>query len=208
MRPGRLPAPERNALGSDHGPAVSLNVDASTTSDAQAVHAVLAGRTETYAVLVRRYQDVLFAHAVRMVGGRDEAADLVQRALVRGFRRLSSCREPERVGGWLFRILANECRDQLRDRRRRDLSLEILPVLPDRGAPSPERDAQAEELRGRVNAALDRLEPDQREAFVLKHVEGRSYEEMASLVGASVAALKMRVHRAREGLQGLLEVYR
>ena len=67
-------------------------------SDAQAVRAVLAGRTEAYAVLVRRYQDVLFAHAARMVGGRDEAADLVQRALVRGYRRLASCREPGRVG--------------------------------------------------------------------------------------------------------------
>ena len=183
-------------------------MDSSTPSDAQAVGAVLAGRTEAYAVLVRRYQDVLFAHAVRMVGSRDEAADLVQSAFVRGFRRLSSCREPARVGGWLFSILANECRDQVRDRRRGDLSLETLPALHDRGASSPERDAHAEEVRGRVQAALDRLEPDQREAFVLKHVEGRSYEEMESLLGASVSALKMRVHRAREGLQGLLGVYR
>ena len=183
-------------------------MDRSTLSDGQVVLAVRAGRTEAYALLVRRYQDVLFAHAVRMVGGHDEAADLVQRSLVRGFKRLDSCREPERVGGWLFRILANECRDLLRDRRRKDLSLETLPVLPDRGAPSPEGDAHAEELRARVNEALDRLDPEQREAFVLKHVEGRSYEEMASLLGASVAALKMRVHRARAGLQGLLEAYR
>jgi RNA polymerase sigma-70 factor (ECF subfamily) len=182
--------------------------DASDLTDAQAVRAVRAGKTETFAVLVRRYQDVLFAHAVRMVGGHDEAADLVQRSFVKGFRKLDGCREPERVGGWLFRILANECRELLRDRRRKDLSLEILPVLPDRGAASPESDAHAEELKQRVNEALDRLEPDQREAFVLKHVEGRSYEEMASLLGASVAALKMRVHRAREGLQGLLEAYR
>lgn len=183
-------------------------MDSSTLSDLQVVQAVRSGRTETYGVLVRRYQDVLFAHAVRMVGGHDEAADLVQRAFVRGFKKLESCREPERVGGWLFRILANDCRDQLRDRRRKDLSLDTLPVLPDRDAASPESDAHTEELKDRVNEALDRLEPDQKEAFVLKHVEGRSYEEMASLLGASVAALKMRVHRAREGLQGLLEAYR
>jgi RNA polymerase sigma-70 factor (ECF subfamily) len=183
-------------------------MDQVALTDAQAVRAVLAGRTEAFAVLVRRYQDVLFAHAVRMMGARDEAADLVQKSLVRGFRRLGSCREPERVGGWLFRILANECKEQLRSRRRSDLSLETLPFLPDRGAASPEIDAHAEELRERVRAALDRLDPDQREAFVLKHVEGRSYDEMASLLGVSVSALKMRVHRAREGLQEQLEVYR
>ena len=177
-------------------------------SDAQAVRAVLAGRTDAFAVLVRRYQDVLFAHAVRMMGARDEAADLVQKALVRGFRKLGSCREPERVGGWLFRILANECKEQLRSRRRSDLSLETLPFLPDRGAPSPEGDAHAEELRARVRAALEGLDPDQREAFVLKHIEGRSYEEMSALLGVSVPALKLRVHRAREGLQQQLEVYR
>ena len=175
-------------------------------TDAQAVRAVLQGQPDMYAVLVRRYQDVLFAHAVRMVGGRDEAADMVQRSFVRGFTRLGSCRNPEHVGGWLFRILANECRDRLRARR--ELSLETLPPLPDRAGRDPDDDAHTEELRARLDAALDRLEPEQREAFVMKHVEGRSYEEMSTLLGATVGALKMRVHRAREGLQHLLEVYR
>ena len=176
-------------------------------TDAEAVRAVLAGQPETYAVLVRRYQDVLFAHAVRMIGGRDEAADVVQRALVRAFGKLGSCRDPERVGGWLFRILANECRDRLRARRP-ELPLDTLPPLPDPTGAEPDEEAHAEQLRARLHAALDRLDPEQREAFVMKHVEGRSYEEMSSLLGATVGALKMRVHRAREGLQNLLEVYR
>jgi RNA polymerase sigma-70 factor (ECF subfamily) len=178
-----------------------------TLTDAQVVRAVLAGQPELYAVLVRRYQDVLFAHAARMVGGRDEAADVVQRALVRGFERLRSCREPERVGGWLFRILANDCRDRLRARRA-ELSLETLPPIRDPGGGDPDEDAHAEELRARLYAALDRIDPEQREAFVMKHLEGRSYDEMATLLGATIGALKMRVHRAREGLQHLLEVYR
>ena len=113
---------------------LSSAMDSSSLTDAQVVHAVLTCRTDAYGVLVRRYQDVLFAHAVRMVGERDEATDLVQRVLVRAFRRLASLREPERVGGWLFRILANECREQLRNRRRRDVSLESLPLLPDPAA--------------------------------------------------------------------------
>ena len=60
----------------------------------------------------------------------------------------------------------------------------------------------------RLDAALAKLTPDQREAFVLKHVEGRSYEEMAAVLDVSAASLKMRVHRAREALQELLEDYR
>lgn len=178
-----------------------------TLTDADAVAAVRAGRTDEFAVLVRRYQDVLYAHAVRMVGEGDDAADLVQRAFVKGFERLDRCREPDRVGGWLFRILANECRDHLKSRRRRDLSVDVLPPLPDPDA-RPEVEAGAAEMRDRLRSALDRLDPDQREAFVLKHVDGRPYDEMAALLGVSVPALKMRVHRAREGLQTILEAYR
>ena len=176
-------------------------------SDTEAVEAVLSGRTDAFAVLVRRYQDVLYAHAVRMVGSTDDAADLVQRAFVKGFERLARCREPARVGGWLFRILANECRDHLKSRRRTDLSVEVLPPLrtPD---PGPDDAAREAELQREVEAALERLDPDQREAFVLKHVDGRPYDEISALLGVSVSALKMRVHRAREGLQTILEAYR
>lgn len=62
-------------------------------------------------------------------------------------------------------------------------------------------------MRSRVWGALDALTPEQREAFMLKHVDGRSYEEIAAVMDLSVAPLKMRVHRARQALRGLLEEY-
>ena len=71
----------------------------------------------------------------------------------------------------------------------------------------PDTDLEREELKERVQQALERLSPEQREAFVLKHLEGRSYGEMATLLGASKSALKMRVLRARDELQTLLKVY-
>jgi RNA polymerase sigma-70 factor (ECF subfamily) len=71
----------------------------------------------------------------------------------------------------------------------------------------PSSDVEGAEIRSRVWGALDTLTPEQREAFVLKHVEGRSYEEIAAVMDLSVASLKMRVHRAREALRGLLEEY-
>ena len=175
-------------------------------TDEQVVRDVLAGDRDAYRLLVRRYGDMMHAHALRMTSSPDEAADLVQRALVQGFKKLRSCREPARVGAWLFRILANLCKDHVRSRRRSDISLTHVAAHLS-GNLNPETDAARAEFRERVWGALDALTPEQKEAFVLKHVEGRSYEEIAAVMDLSVASLKMRVHRAREALRGLLEEY-
>lgn len=175
-------------------------------TDAQVVRDVLDGDRDAYRLLVRRYGDVLYDHALRMVGSPDAAADLAQQAFVRGYQRLASLRDPERVGGWLFRILANLARDQARARTRGRVPLQSLPELPGDGS-APDEDAAAEEVRRRIGQALDRLTPEQREVFVLKHVEGRSYEEIAAVMDLSVGALKMRAHRAREALRFLLKEF-
>jgi RNA polymerase sigma-70 factor (ECF subfamily) len=175
-------------------------------TDAQVVRDVLSGDRDAYRLVVRRYGDVLHGHALHMTGSSDEAADLVQRAFVKGFRKLSSCREPDRVGAWLFRIVANLCKDHVRSPRREDVSMTVVGGAL-RSTADPSSDAEGSEIRTKVWGALDTLTPEQREAFVLKHVEGRSYEEIAAVMDLSVASLKMRVHRAREALRGLLEEY-
>ena len=188
------------------GPGTFPLMSSEELSDGEVVREILGGQREMYRVLVRRYQDVLYRHAYRMVGQPDDAADIVQKTLVSGFQKLNRCRDPERVGGWLFRIAANLCKDFLKSPRRADLSLEgASATVVDRSR--PDADLEREELKERVKQALERLSPEQREAFVLKHLEGRSYGEMASLLGASKSALKMRVLRARDELQTLLKVY-
>jgi RNA polymerase sigma-70 factor (ECF subfamily) len=177
---------------------------AAERTDAQVVRDVLAEDRDAYRLLVRRYGGVLHHHALHMVGSSDVAADLVQQAFVTGYRRLRSCRHPDRVGAWLFRILANLCKDYTRSPRRRDVPLQSVAEIRGRGS-DPGEDAARAEVRDRVHAALEQLTPEQREAFVLKHIEGLSYEEIAAMMDTSVAALKMRVHRARESLRGLLE---
>lgn len=175
-------------------------------TDGQVVRAVLDGRPDSYRLLVERYQDVLYRHALRMTRRPDDASDIVQRALVKGFRRLEDCRHPDRVGGWLFRITANLCKDYLKDRRRDEVALDDAPTLvSSRG--DPERELDQSELGQVLERALARLSEEQREAFLLKHMEDRSYEEMSDMLGASVSALKMRVHRAREELRDLLSGY-
>lgn len=156
---------------------------------------------------MRRHQDALYRHAVRMLGRPDDAWDVVQESLVRGYRNLEDCRHPDRVGGWLFRILSNLCKDRLRSRHQDDVSLEDAPPV-EAGRGDPDRELEKRELSEELEEALESLSPNQREAFLLKHLEGRSYEEMSEMIGASVSALKMRVHRARDELQELLEHYR
>jgi RNA polymerase sigma-70 factor (ECF subfamily) len=171
-------------------------------ADAELVGRVLRGERQAYARLVARYQEALYRHAVGMVGDRDAAADLVQDTFVKAFTRLDTC-DPERFAAWLFRILRNRCKDWLKNRRQH-----TAPLLPEAHA-APETDdpglaLERTELGRVVHAALMRLPPAQREAFLLKHVDGLSYEEMAERLGSGVSALKMRVMRAREALQEIL----
>lgn len=173
---------------------------AAEPSDGQVVRRVLDGDREAFGVLVQRYQDSLYRHALRMLNREDAAADAVQDALVRGYQKLDRCRDPDRVGGWLFRITANLCRDRLRARREDRVALEDAPPLSARGD-GPEEDARRAELRSELERALGTLSAEKREAFVLKHLEELTYEEMAERTDASVSALKMRVHRAREELE-------
>jgi RNA polymerase sigma-70 factor (ECF subfamily) len=176
---------------------------AAPSTDADLVALVLAGDTERYAALVRRHQATLYRHALGMVGSGDAAADLVQDALVRAYARLASCRDPDRFGPWVFQILRNRCLDYLKDRRRNTVPLTEETACA--GArDDPEATMEQAELRRDVLRALDALPTAMREAFLLKHVDGRSYEEMSEMLGASVSALKMRVLRAREALHARL----
>jgi RNA polymerase sigma-70 factor (ECF subfamily) len=174
-------------------------------NDAEIVARVLGGDREAYRLLVRRYQDTLYRHALHMTGSADTASDLVQTALVKAYSRLSRCREPERFGAWLYRILANACKDHLKSRRHQLVSLdtEHPPSVYAKGDPGA--DLERSELRDLLEGAIARLPAIQREAFLLKHVDGQSYEEIAEVLNVSVSALKMRVLRAREALRAVLE---
>jgi RNA polymerase sigma-70 factor (ECF subfamily) len=176
-----------------------LDVD----GDAVLVQRVLAGEEAAYGALMARYQDRFGRYATHLLGDQYEAEDALQEAFVRGYRFLHQCEAPERVGAWLFRILVNRCRTaRVRIRRR---SQEI-PV-----DTAPENDGAVARLpadpgwRDEIDRALARLPQDLREAFLLKHVEELSYEEMEQLTGAGISALKMRVKRACDRLRDLLQ---
>lgn len=169
--------------------------------DAALVRLVVAGDTGAYGALVARYRDRLFRYATRVLGDAADAEEALQDSFVRAFRALRRCEDPARFGAWLFRILVNRCRTIGAQRGRRERVLVASGITPEPGVPHP---AERAAWREAIEWALARLGPDYREAFVMKHVEDLSYEEMAELTGAGVSALKMRVKRACDQLRTLL----
>lgn len=176
-----------------------------TVSDSELVRRVLDGDTPAYALLVNRYRERYVRFAAHMLGSADDAEEVVQDTFVRAYAALGRYEEREQFRAWLFRILVNRCRTaggRLRRRARTFIAHERTL----HAAPAAEEDDGA--WRDEIHRALAQLPPEQREAFLLKHVEELSYEEMMAITGASLSALKMRVNRACRRLRELLqEVY-
>jgi RNA polymerase sigma-70 factor (ECF subfamily) len=174
--------------------------------DAAIVERVLAGDTDAYALLVSRYRDRYARFAVHMLGNREDAEEALQDSFIRAYRSLGRCEDPEKFGSWLMQILINRCRTHGGRRRRRErtfVSDDIAMLNASEMHPADQR-----AWRGEIERAVGQLDPLQREAFLLKHVEERSYEEIAELTGVGISALKMRVKRACDRLRELLqEVY-
>jgi RNA polymerase sigma-70 factor (ECF subfamily) len=175
-------------------------------TDAEVVRQVLNGDSELFAVLVSRYSERYVRYATQMLGSREDAEEALQDAFVRAYRSLKNCEEPERFGAWLFQILINRARTAgaRRGRRERTFVRDDIALM----TAASEHPADQSDLREEIYRALDLLDAEQREAFLLKHVEGLSYEEISEMTGAGVSALKMRVKRACDRLKvSLQEVY-
>lgn len=171
--------------------------------DGVLVRHVLDGNPAAFTVLVDRHSAPCLRFATRLLQNRQDAEDATQQALLRAYRALSRYDEREQFRAWLFAILLNRCRTAIQQRARRlHVVAPGLDDVPDVGV-TP--DVAGAELRDDITRALAQLELPYREAFLLKHVEQLSYDEMATATGVGVSALKMRVKRACERLQVLLE---
>jgi RNA polymerase sigma-70 factor, ECF subfamily len=155
---------------------------------------------QAFAALVRRYQNPLYRYGRGLGLDHDTALDLVQDTFIKAYERREQCREADRIQAWLFRIFRNAMLDWARNVRRTETS--ILDVEePAGGGDFAERHA----LREALGAALADLPPILREAFLLRHELGHSYEEIAEIAATSLSAAKMRVARARDALREALD---
>jgi RNA polymerase sigma-70 factor, ECF subfamily len=176
-----------------------------TPTDAALVEQLANGDPDALAVLIDRYGPSLMRFAAHTLRSAADADEVLQDVFLRAERAIRRGTRPEQLNGWLFRITINRCRS----RQRRWWPFVTGPAA-DRAlanAPSaPQREAT--EWREEIDRALAMLSPALRETFLLKYVEGMSYEEIAEVSGASVSALKMRAARACEQLRSHLDEVR
>jgi RNA polymerase sigma-70 factor (ECF subfamily) len=171
-------------------------------TDAAYVERALGGDATAFAALVDRHAPACLRYATRMLGNREDAEDATQDTLVRAHRALARYDTSMSFRTWVMSILVNRCRTALLHRQRRTSRVVLDVAAVERAATTEGSDAV---LRETIERALEQIDPAQREAFLLKHVEMMSYEEMAAATGAGVSALKMRVQRACDRLRVLLE---
>jgi RNA polymerase sigma-70 factor (ECF subfamily) len=165
-------------------------------ADRSAVARACAGHPEAFAEVVRRHASGLQSLCARILHDGRLGEDLCQETFARAFSRLDTFRGQGSVRHWLYSIAANGCRDFLRAGGRSELASALSgeELWTDR---DPEREVGARQSMEALAAEVAALPPACREAFVLYHLNGLSYEEMSALTGAGVSALKVRVHRAR-----------
>lgn len=166
------------------------------------VERALGGESSAFAALMDRHAPACLRYATRMLGNREDAEEATQDTLLRAHRALARYDPSMSFRTWIMSILVNRCRTALLHRQRRSERLILDEATVERAAASEGADPA---LRDAIERALARIDPAQREAFLLKHVEMLSYEEMAAVTGAGVSALKMRVQRACDRLRVLLE---
>ncbi|MBY0248682.1 MAG: sigma-70 family RNA polymerase sigma factor [Nitrospiraceae bacterium] len=170
-------------------------------SDAQLVARSLAQDQAAFGQLIDRHASAIVNLSYRMVGNRAEAEDLAQETFLAAYKALSTFRADSKFSTWLYRIATNKCKDWLRVKRpgqgQYDLDADESLDLYVREDRTPEVLLSRQQVAQELEQAIQRLPPLYREAFVLKHVEGLSYEEMEDILGVSGDTLKMRVYKGR-----------
>jgi len=185
------------------------------SEDSELLARAQQGDTAAFEALVERHRGRVYGLARRMLNSDDDAAEVLQESFISAYRNLPNFRGDAQFGSWVYRIAANHALMRLRHRKVVNQVESPLdePTFNDRGSlmdgVSDFKDAEGEamdaELRRAIEQATETLGPEYKEVFVLKDLEGLSYEEIAEITGASVAAIKSRLHRARLSLRSAID---
>lgn len=190
--------------------------DLEALSDREVVELAKAGKEAAYRELLRRYERPVFSLIFRMVRHRTLAEDLAQETFVKVLNALETYRPEYKFSSWIFKIANNAAIDQLRRRELDTLSLDGAPdartadeieatalQAADRSE-SPLEELESRETGTAIERAIGRLRPEYRTCILLRHVEGRSYEEIAEVMDLPLGTVKTYIHRARLELREYL----
>src|SRR5690242_3061184 len=178
-----------------------------------AVERARSGDSDAFRLLVEQHSRAIFRLAFRMTGNEQDAEDVVQETFLRAYKQLDRYEARSSFSTWLYRIASNYSLDLMRMRKRHESRREhgtdedrrdILQSIP-LDTPGPDRLMYGEEVKEKVNAAMDELSAQERTAFVLRHFEGLSIEEIGEALGTGANATKHSIFRAVQKLRRSLE---
>ena len=178
-----------------------------------AVERARSGDSDAFRLLVEQHSRAIFRLAFRMTGNEQDAEDVVQETFLRAYKQLDRYEARSSFSTWLYRIASNYSLDLMRMRNRHESRRErgtdeenrdILQSIP-LDTPGPDRLMYGEEVKEKVNAAMNELSAQERTAFVLRHFEGLSIEEIGEALGTGANATKHSIFRAVQKLRRSLE---
>jgi RNA polymerase sigma-70 factor (ECF subfamily) len=185
-----------------------------TQTDAAAVALARDGDSEAFRALVERHSRAVYRLAHRMTGNPSDAEDVVQETFLRAYKQLGRFESRANFGTWVHRIAVNCSIDLIRARPRReaahdagDLDHVSAAQALEAERPSPERLTLSAEVQGRVSEAMTGLSPMERAAFMLRHLEGQSIEEISRALGLKANATKHSIFRAVKKMRNALEPF-
>ena len=196
---------------------MSKPVELRSASDQDVVALAREGREAAYQELIRRYERPVFALVYRMVRDRETAEDLAQETFIKVLNAIGTYRPEFKFSSWVFKIANNTAIDHLRRKELDTLSLEGSPhaTTPEgveatalqvsANEESPLETVEAIELGGEIERAIGQLRPEYRSCILLRHVEGRAYEEIAEMLDLPLGTVKTYIHRARHELRLALQ---
>jgi RNA polymerase sigma-70 factor (ECF subfamily) len=183
--------------------------------DLRLIESLREGSERAYEELISRFQQPVYALAMRLLSDQGEACDVVQEVFLKVFRNIGSFRGQSTLKTWMYRITVNEAHNARRwffRHRRREVELDTDPeenrnwkeIIPD-GSRSPYDTTLDGEQHVMIESALNRINPIFREAVVLRDITDLSYEEIAEVLGVSLGTVKSRILRGREALREELQ---
>lgn len=183
-------------------------------TDAQVVQAFLDGRERAFDELVARYQARLLNFIYRTVGDRERAEDLVQEVFIRIYRHLHRFDQSKKFSTWAYTIASNLAKNELRNRSRNPLVLfqtirrhweaDHRPLQFEDSSARPDDLFHKRHLRELVEQSVSRLPEHHRVVFVLRELEGKTYEEIADITGCNLGTVKSRLNRARNNFAAII----
>ncbi len=182
--------------------------------DAEVVTAFLNGEERAFEELVDRYQTRLLNFIYRTIGDRERGEDLVQEVFIRVYRHLHRFDRSKKFSTWIYTIASNLAKNELRNRSRNPLVLfqTIRKTWQDDDRPlqfedpngRPDDMFRKRHLRELVENSVSRLPEHHREVFILRELEGKSYEEIAEITDCNLGTVKSRLNRARNAFASII----